>query len=36
MSTRSTHPGNIFARERDNIASLKAVYPHQFPEPSWA
>ena len=36
MSTRSAHPGNIFARERDNIASLKAVYSHQFPEPSWA
>ncbi|MEC9358668.1 MAG: hypothetical protein VX836_12475 [Pseudomonadota bacterium] len=36
MSARSPHPGNIYARELENVAALKAAYPHQFPQPSWA
>lgn len=36
MTTTSRHPGNVYARERDNVAALVLAYPHQFPEPSWA
>lgn len=36
MTTTSRHPGNVYARERDNVAALELAYPHQFPEPSWA
>ncbi|WP_043765384.1 hypothetical protein [Algiphilus aromaticivorans] len=37
MSERKPpHPGDIYARERANVAALKAAYPHQFPEPYWA
>lgn len=32
----SPHRGDIYARECDHIASLKAVYPHQFPGRAWS
>ena len=28
------HPGNIYARQSENEAALRAAYPHQFSEPS--
>lgn len=31
-----SHPGNIYAHESANVATLKAAYPRLFPEPYWA
>jgi hypothetical protein len=34
MSKKTPHPGDIYAGLHDNVATLKAAYPHQFTGPS--
>lgn len=36
MSTPVNHPGNMYLREQEHVAALKAAYPHQFPQPAWS
>jgi hypothetical protein len=36
MSKKTPHPGNMYAGERDNVAALKAAYPHQFTGPYYS
>lgn len=34
MTQKTPHPGNVYAGLHDNVARLKAAYPHQFKGPS--